>query len=198
MLRRWPRSPTFHRDFAALDDEPGDPRAHGAAPFGDPAPAGQPGPLLADPFARLPEKNKGTRNVSHAFLQSRPQLRICTMKFAMDPMLNHMHETLKRVGDHWRMQQTHKGIKSSLDKAAYIAREWPLLIAASGEMEKTALAMIVKKYETATCMNCFALSSRPRASQTHCSRCCRDKVAGTRSCLTSIQTHFLSCVSSQC
>ena len=76
----------------------------------------------------------------------------------MDPMLHHMHAAIQRAGDEWKVEQGAKASTASAD-SINASRSWPLLVAASGEAELTALREIREKHE-ASRFNCLKPGTR--------------------------------------
>ena len=71
-----------------------------------------------------------------------------------------MHAQIKRAGDEWTLRQDSTATAGVAAATLVEAREWPLLIAASGKQELTALKEIHEKHDYAAHLDCLAPGTR--------------------------------------
>lgn len=78
----------------------------------------------------------------------------------MDPMLRHLKRQLLRNGDHWKIAESLKACNSDAAASIATARDWPLVLAATGSLEREALNAIEQKHDTAGRFDCISPSQK--------------------------------------
>ena len=130
----------------------GGPPDHGGA-------AGQPAAVVdpADDAQVLARKNRNHRDVTDIWLDSHPALRVAGMRMCMDPMLHHMTALIKNASDHFKVDQSWKGMRAvpAQHGAPVPPREYPVVIAATCRLEDVALNEIRTLHDECRMLNCF-------------------------------------------